>query len=199
MDILFSFLLASVLLTLSPGPDLLMVIAQSIEKGAKTAFLFVAGLLTGLLGHTALLIFGWAQFIGERPQVVTLIQWIGFVYFSFLGLSSIYSYFKRSLPQADKKKTMLQHPYVQGVVMNGINPKVSLFFWLFFPGFLFSSSLSIAVQYAVLGVLFLVQAAVVFSGVILLANQFKAFFQRYRLDFISGVLWLILAVYVVLA
>ena len=49
MDILFSFLLASVLLTLS-RTDLLMVIAQSIEKGAKTAFLFVAGLLTGLLG-----------------------------------------------------------------------------------------------------------------------------------------------------
>jgi len=83
--------------------------------------------------------------------------------------------------------------------MNGINPKVSLFFWLFFPGFLFSSSLSIAMQYAVLGGLFLVQAAVIFSGVILLANQFKAFFQRYRLDFISGVLWLILAVYLVLA
>ena len=199
MDILFSFLLASVLLTLSPGPDLLMVIAQSIEKGAKTAFLFVAGLLTGLLGHTTLLIFGWAQFIGERPQVVTLIQWIGFVYFSFLGLSSIYFYFKRSPRQAEKKKTILQRPYVQGVVMNGINPKVSLFFWLFFPGFLFSTSLSFAVQYIVLGALFLVQAAVVFSGVILLANQFKAFFQRYRLDFISGVLWLILAVYLVLA
>ena len=83
--------------------------------------------------------------------------------------------------------------------MNGINPKVSLFFWLFFPGFLFSSSLNIAMQYAVLGGLFLLQAAVVFSGVILLANQFKGIFQRYRLDFISGVLWLILAVYLVLA
>ena len=83
--------------------------------------------------------------------------------------------------------------------MNGINPKVSLFFWLFFPGFLFSSSLSIAMQYAVLGGLFLVQAAIVFSGVILLANQFKVFFRRYRLDFISGLLWLILAVYLVLA
>ena len=199
MDILFSFLLASGLLTLSPGPDLLMVIAQSIEKGASTAFLFVAGLLTGLIGHTALLIFGWAQFIGERPQVVSAIQWLGFIYFSFLGISSIYTHFKRSPRQAEKKKIMLQHPYVQGVLMNGINPKVSLFFWLFFPGFLFSTSLSFAVQYTVLGALFLVQAAVVFSGVILLANQFKAFFQRYRLDFISGVLWLILAVYLVLA
>ena len=198
MDILFSFLLASGLLTLSPGPDLLMVIAQSIEKGASTAFLFVAGLLTGLMGHTALLIFGWAQFIGERPQVVSAIQWLGFVYFSFLGLSSIYTHFKRSPRQAEKKKIMLQHPYVQGVLMNGINPKVSLFFWLFFPGFLFSTSLSIAMQYAVLGGLFLLQAAVVFSGVILLANQFKTFFQRYRLDFISGVLWLILAVYLLL-
>ena len=199
MDILFSFLLASVLLTLTPGPDLLMVIAQSIEKGTKTAFLFVAGLLTGLLGHTALLIFGWAQFIGDRPQVVTTIQWVGFVYFSFLGLSNIYVYFKRSTSHPRKKKIFLRHPYVQGVLMNGINPKVSLFFWLFFPGFLFSNSLSIAIQYAVLGGLFLVQAAFVFSGVILLANQFSLFFQRYRLDFISGVLWLILAVYLVLA
>ena len=65
--------------------------------------------------------------------------------------------------------------------MNGINPKVSLFFWLFFPGFLFSTSLSIAVQYTVLGALFLVQAAIVFSGVILLANQFKAIFSALSL------------------
>ena len=47
--------LASILLTLSIGPDLLMVIAKSLEKGVKTALYFIAGLMSGLCAHTFLL------------------------------------------------------------------------------------------------------------------------------------------------
>ena len=97
MDVLFSFLSASVLLTLSPGPDLLMVIAQSLEKGRKAAFHFVGGLLTGLCGHTLLLIFGWAQFIGERPSIVKYIKWAGFLYFHIWVFTAFMANFKQRL------------------------------------------------------------------------------------------------------
>ena len=197
MEVLFSFFVASVLLTLSPGPDLLMVIAQSIEKGAYTAWWFVLGLLTGLLVHTSLLILGWAQFIGERPHVVGLIKWFGFIYFSFLGLKSTVAFINKKDKNPTAKLNATKSSFLQGVLMNGINPKVSLFFWLFFPGFLFSDSLPIALQYAVLGCLFIVQATVVFGGVIFFANQFSHFFSRYRFGLVSGLLWLFLAVYLV--
>jgi threonine/homoserine/homoserine lactone efflux protein len=88
--------------------------------------------------------------------------------------------------------------YRHGVLMNLLNPKVSLFFWLFFPGFLFSESWTLSVQYTVLGSLFLLQAAMIFSLVAIFSDQFKDFFSRFRLGLISGLLWIILGIYLVL-
>lgn len=195
MNVLFSFLSASVLLTLSPGPDLLMVIAQSLEKGRKAAFHFVGGLLTGLCGHTLLLIFGWAQFIGERPSIVKYIKWAGFLYFSYLGIHSIYGQFQTKVNHKSALQYSNKNSYWQGVLMNGINPKVSIFFWLFFPGFLFTTSIPIAFQYAILGGLFLLQAGIVFSMTIFFATQMKDFFGHYRFELLTGILWLVLAGY----
>jgi threonine/homoserine/homoserine lactone efflux protein len=95
MEQLSSFLFASILLTLTPGPDLLMVIAKSLEKGISAALYFTAGLMTGLCGHTLLLVLGWAQFIGERPEIVMWIKIAGCVYFSYLGAMSIYRHLKK--------------------------------------------------------------------------------------------------------
>lgn len=197
MEQLSSFVIASILLTLSPGPDLLMVIAKSLEKGVVTALYFIAGLMTGLCAHTLLLIFGWPQLIGERPAIVMGIKIVGAVYFSYLGIVSIYQYFTASLKMSIDYNASLNH-YRQGVLMNLLNPKVSLFFWLFFPGFLFSESWTLSKQYTVLGSLFLLQAALIFSLVAVFSSQFKDFFSRFRLGLISGLLWIILGIYLVL-
>lgn len=197
MEQLSSFVLASILLTLSPGPDLLMVIAKSLEKGVTTALYFIAGLMTGLCAHTLLLILGWPQLIGERPAIVMGIKIVGAVYFSYLGIVSIYQYFTTSLKIGTDYNISSNH-YRQGVLMNLLNPKVSLFFWLFFPGFLFSESWTFSKQYTVLGSLFLLQAALIFSLVAVFSAQFKDFFSRYRLGLISGLLWIILGIYMVL-
>ena len=66
-----------------------MVIGQSIENGLRAALIFILGLMTGLCGHTLLLVVGWAQFVGEQPQIISIMKGIGFVYFSFLGWKSI--------------------------------------------------------------------------------------------------------------
>ncbi len=196
MEQLSSFLVASVLLTLSPGPDLLMVIAKSLAKGSRSGLLFTAGLITGLCLHTALLILGWAQFIGERPGVVLGIKMLGCAYFVYLGLLSIYKHFKERKEIAFEVNAN-KSDFKEGLYMNLLNPKVSLFFWLFFPGFLFSEAWSIAQQYALLGGLFLLQAGVIFTFVILFSIQFKHFFSRFRLDLISGLIWIILGIYLV--
>ena len=197
MEQLSSFLFASILLTLSPGPDLLMVIAKSLEKGISAALYFTAGLMTGLCGHTLLLVLGWAQFIGERPEIVMWIKIAGCIYFSYLGAMSIYRHLKKK-DQVFFENEFSEWNYKEGVWMNLLNPKVSLFFWLFFPGFLFSESWSIKGQYLFLGLLFLIQATVIFSLVAIFSVQFKRFFSRYRLGLISGLLWIIIGCYLVL-
>ena len=197
MEQLSSFVLASILLTLSPGPDLFMVIAKSLEKGVTAALYFIAGLVSGLCAHTFLLILGWPQLIGEHPAVVMGMKIVGGVYFSYLGIVSIYQYFTTPIKMSVDHNVSSNH-YRQGVLMNLLNPKVSLFFWLFFPGFLFSESWTLSKQYIVLGSLFLLQAAVIFSLVAVFSAQFKDFFSRFRLGLISGLLWIILGIYLVL-
>lgn len=197
MEQLSSFVLASILLTLSPGPDLLMVIAKSLEKGITAALYFIAGLMTGLCAHTLLLILGWPQLIGQRPTIVMGIKIVGAVYFSYLGIVSIYQYFTAPMNKSVEYNASSNH-YRQGVLMNLLNPKVSLFFWLFFPGFIFSESWTLSQQYTVLGSLFLLQAALIFSLVAAFSTQFMDFFNRFRLGLISGLLWIILGIYFVL-
>jgi len=194
MEELFSFLIASVLLTLSPGPDLLMVIGQSIENGFRSALTFILGLITGLCGHTILLVVGWAQFVGEQPQIIVLVKGMGFVYFSYLGGGAIRQHYRGKFNES----VILPLPkkqYTQGLFMNLINPKVSLFFWLFFPGFLFSNQFTTAFQYSVLGGLFLLQAFFVFSIVAYFSAAFSSFFNRYPMGLINGVLWIALGLY----
>lgn len=197
MEVLVSFFIASCLLTLSPGPDLLMVLAKSLERGRSAAMYFIAGLITGLCGHTLLLVVGWAQFIGERTDIVMGIKILGCLYFCILGARAIYKEFKGP-KQVYVEQKKFRSDYKQGVLMNLLNPKVTLFFWLFFPGFLFSKSWSIPGQYIVLGSIFLLQAAVIFSFVAIFSAQFHRFFSRFRFGFISGVLWIILGIYMVL-
>lgn len=197
MEELTSFLIASCLLTLSPGPDLLMVIAKSLEQGRIAALYFIAGLITGLCGHTLLLVVGWAQFIGERPDIVMGIKVFGCIYFCYLGARAIYFYFYVD-PTTIVEKRSRSNAYKQGVLMNLLNPKVTLFFWLFFPGFLFTTQWSTAEQYVILGAIFLAQAVVIFSFVAFFSAQFHHLFSRFRFGIISGVLWILLGIYLAL-
>lgn len=193
MEVISAFILASMLLTIAPGPDMLMVISLSLEKGFFSAFRFILGLTTGLLGHTLLLVLGWAQFIGERPNLVDSIKIIACSYFLFLGLLSIRSFFLSAHPK--KNKQVIDRPFRQGVLMNLLNPKVSLFFWMFFPGFLFHSSLATALQYAVLGLLFLLQALLIFSLVALFASRITLYSKSPYTTLFTGALWIVLGLY----
>lgn len=196
MQMLLSFLLSSILLSFTPGPDLIMVFNKAIEKGFKHAFLFILGLMTGLVGHTLILVFGWAQFIGERPEIVQYMQLIGFFYFVFIGLKTLFN-FKRG--QKENKAGLVgKKSYLQGLMMNLLNPKVSLFFWLFFPGFLFSTAIPIYQQYLFLGFVFILQAFLVFSLVAFFATHFSIYLKHKKGALFSGVLWIVLGIYLLL-
>lgn len=198
MHTLSAFFVASILLTISPGPDLFMVVTQSLEKGFRSAFNFILGLVTGLSLHTLLLSAGWAQFIGERPKLVELLKIIGCFYFLFLGIRSIRTYFlARNNPTVSY--TTNEKPYQQGLFMNLMNPKVSLFFWLFFPAFLFDPNLSMALQYFILGILFGLQALIIFTAVAFFSIKLIGLQQRPNLKLLTGLVWMVLGLYIALA
>ena len=153
------FLISSISLTLMPGPDILFVISQSISKNKSTGILISLGLCTGLLIHTILLVFGLSYIISNNYFVFQLFSSFYLLVLMLQELNllpSIYS---------SRYNYNFNAAYLKGLVMNLINPKVILFFIAFFPAFLFSDSMDIKIQFAILGLIFFVQALIIFISV----------------------------------
>ncbi|MEC9108654.1 MAG: LysE family translocator [Bacteroidota bacterium] len=159
------FLISSISLTLMPGPDILFVISQSISKNKSTGILISLGLCTGLLIHTILLVFGLSYIISNNYFIFQLFSSFYLLLLMLQELNllpSIYS---------SRYNYNFNAAYLKGLVMNLINPKVILFFIAFFPAFLFSDSIDIKIQFAILGLIFFVQALIIFISVSYLSKR----------------------------
>lgn len=169
---LLAFLIAAILLTLSPGPDIIYVWVQSMSNGKKAGILTAAGLASGVMVHTCLLAFGVSALIRQSPIIYTSIKWVGAFYLFYLAWQVYRSEAGLNLEvsQDNQQKKAWQF-YIRGFIMNIINPKVILFFLAFFPGFLWNPESHPEIQFFILGGLFLVQAFLIFCCVALLADR----------------------------
>ncbi len=169
-DILLAFISATAILACSPGPDNIYVLMQSITHGKKHGLATVAGLISGCLVHTALVAFGVSAILKANETVYFIIKLLGAAYLLYLAYNVFKSDAKINLSHASLPKKGIGQLFKQGIIMNVLNPKVSIFFLAFFPGFLFSETLSTTVQFFVLGLLFMATSLVIFSLIAILAG-----------------------------
>jgi threonine/homoserine/homoserine lactone efflux protein len=202
-EMLTRFLIAIFLLALAPGPDLLYVLALSISKGVKTAIITALGLVSGLVVHTFLIVFGLAALLVRFPEIKSVLIYLGAGYLFYLSISGFLRK-NQSSEQLLEVKERTQRYYWRGVTMNLLNPKVSLFFLAFFPGFLFHQTWSVQLQFGIMGMLFMLVSLFVFSTVAIvgarMGNYLKANNSRLPLMryFTPTVLFLI-AIYLLLS
>lgn len=176
-DILIAFIGATALLALSPGPDNIYVLVQSIANGKSYAMATVCGLISGCIVHTTLLAFGVSTLLKTNTNVFLAIKLFGAAYLVYLA----YKVYKSDAfvdITANTSKKSLKALFVQGFFMNVLNPKVTLFFLAFFPGFLFSDTLSTVVQFYVLGGVFMLVSFTIFSAITLLAAPIKTYVEH---------------------
>ena len=176
-EILLAFSMATAVLAISPGPDNIFVLIQSITNGRKFGLAVVAGLMTGCLVHTTLLAFGVSAIIKNNPIIFTIIKVFGAVYLLYLAISVYRGGNTISINIENKQVKSLSSLFRQGFIMNVLNPKVTIFFLAFFPAFLFSNSISTIIQFYVLGLLFIVISSLVFSSVALLSGSISTFLR----------------------
>lgn len=167
--------MATFVLALSPGPDNIFVLIQSISNGKKYGLAVVAGLMTGCLVHTTLLAFGVSAIIKNNPTIFTFIKVFGAAYLVYLSIMVYKGGDAISIEGEDPNKKSFGSLYKQGFIMNVLNPKVTIFFLAFFPGFLFSDSLSNVIQFYTLGFLFILVSSIVFGGIAILSGQISNF------------------------
>lgn len=170
---MFTFLSASILLSLSPGPDNLFVLALSAVYGKGAGIIVVLGLCTGLLIHTAAVALGLAAVFQTSVIAFTALKYLGAAYLLFLAYQSFRS--KSRGPESSSiPKLSPAQLYRRGILMNMTNPKVSIFFLAFLPQFTDPGKDSVAIQIITLGVLFILCAMAVFGLIAYTAGSFGA-------------------------
>jgi threonine/homoserine/homoserine lactone efflux protein len=163
------FIAASVVLTLLPGPDILFVLSISISQGKKAGMATASGLCTGLLFHTTAAALGISAIVYRSALAFTIVKYAGALYLIYLAFKAL----KESgtfFSSFDVKETDVPLLYKRGIVMNILNPKVSLFFLAFLPQFVSTSAGNVPMQMVFLGIIFLVQALLVFFMVSIFAG-----------------------------
>ncbi|MEZ4794203.1 MAG: LysE family translocator [Flavobacteriaceae bacterium] len=176
---LASFSFISFLLALSPGPDNIYVLTQSLSYGVKSGIATTMGLVSGCVVHTTLLAFGVSAIIAASETALFVIKIIGAVYLFYLSLRVFRS--NASIELSGKVPGKNQWELFKiGLVMNLVNPKVLLFFLAFFPIFLWDPTSGTIGQFYLLGGTFMIIAFLVFSLIAVLAGRISSFLLKYK-------------------
>jgi len=148
--------------------------------------------------HTTLLAYGVSAIIKTNENIFLAIKIFGAIYLLYLAYNVFKSNSEINFGNNKAPKKSLKTLFVQGFFMNVLNPKVTIFFLAFFPGFLFSDSLNSVIQFYILGGLFMLVSFIIFSAIALLAGEIKTYTLSHKN---SGVVfkWLQIVVFVGIA
>jgi threonine/homoserine/homoserine lactone efflux protein len=178
LDQCLAFLAAAILLTLSPGPDNMMVLSVGIAKGRMRGIAFGLGCAAGCLSHTLLAVIGVSALIAASPLAFTALKVCGGLYLAWIGLHAIRSRGGARLDTAGAAADPARTLFLKGMVAAAINPKVALFFLSFLPQFVVASRGDANLQTGLLGLAFAAQAALVFSAIGFFSGAIGAWLAR---------------------
>jgi threonine/homoserine/homoserine lactone efflux protein len=175
-ELLTTFVLASTLLSLAPGPDNLFVLLQSALYGPRAGLLITLGLCTGLLVHTTLVALGVAAIFMVSATAFLLLKFLGAIYLLYLAVAA-WRAAAATVGTAPPPPLSTRQLYLRGIVMNLSNPKVAIFFLAFLPQFARPEVGPMTSQLIVLGGIFIVIALLVFALVALLAGHLASWLR----------------------
>jgi RhtB (resistance to homoserine/threonine) family protein len=154
-----AFLLAGILLILTPGADTMYILSRSISQGKKAGIFSVLGIVTGTLFHTTFAAFGLSLIIAKSAMAFNLLKYVGAIYLAYLGMKMILSKSESKLEptivQSNSRKL-----YISGILTNVLNPKAALFFLVFLPQFVKPSEAHNPVPFLILGIIFIIPGTI---------------------------------------
>ncbi|MBI3374102.1 MAG: LysE family translocator [Betaproteobacteria bacterium] len=150
---LFLFVVAGLLLNMTPGPDTLYIVARSASQGWRAGAAAALGIGAGCWVHTAAAALGVSALLAASATAFTVLKWAGAAYLVYVGLSLLASTTQtRGAPALPS--VALRTVFAQGFLTNVLNPKVALFFLAFLPQFIAPDAPDKAVAFLFLGALF---------------------------------------------
>ncbi|MEE9603533.1 MAG: LysE family translocator [Thermoguttaceae bacterium] len=163
------FAAVSLAIALAPGPSWIYVISTTARQGRSAGLAAVAGNATGIVCHVAAAALGLSAVLHYSATLYTAIRWIGSLYLMFIAIRIIRDRSMAALARQKCEKRTLRRVYRGGVLMNVLNPKVSLLMLALLPQFVVPAHGNATVQIVVLGGLHVVIASCVLTLIVTVA------------------------------
>ena len=192
------FLAASVLLVLTPGPNLLYLVSRTLCQGRMAGFVSLAGTTTGFVVHILAASLGLSAVFLAVPVAYDALRWAGAVYLVYLAWDSVRAgsgglFAPRTLPAAAPAKL-----FRMGLLTSILNPKVALFYLALFPQFVDPARGSVLGQSLVLGATQII-VAVIGDSMFVLAAALIARWLAERPLWAAAQRWVLASVFVAIA
>jgi threonine/homoserine/homoserine lactone efflux protein len=163
------FAAASLVLTATPGPDMLLIASRSVSQGRSAGFLTYAGIALGTYCHALAAALGLSQLFLTVPVAYEIVRWAGCAYLLYLAYKTIRAEGSAFSPSSALKRLSRTRIFAEGLATNLLNPKMALFVLALFPQFVDPNGGSMVVQMLLLatvlnGIGLLVNGAVILLG-----------------------------------
>jgi threonine/homoserine/homoserine lactone efflux protein len=176
LSILILFATACIALTMTPGPDMLLIASRSVSQGRRSGFVTLAGIQAGTYVHAAAAALGLSQLFILVPLAYDVVRWAGALYLLYLAWTTFRSAGRGVGMQWAAPAVSLAAIFRQGLFTNLLNPKMALFVLALFPQFVDPASGSVALQIMMLATVLNLIGLIVNGAVILAASHSRMYF-----------------------
>jgi len=135
MELYLAFVAATVVLILVPGPNVALIVANSLAHGVRYGLVTVAGTSTTQGVQLIFVVFGFATVMAAMGAAFEWIRWIGVAYLVYLGIQSLRAP-ADPLDNLAAPRKPIKRMFAEAVLVSATNPKVLLFYGAFFPQFI---------------------------------------------------------------
>ena len=197
-----SFLIASVIIAVAPGPSNAFLMAQTFSKGRIAGMHSALGFAVGGVIHTIFAVVGLSAILKASAVAYSLVQYLGAAYLCYLGITTLKSSFdarKSSEPVSTLSSKKQGNVFLQAMTTEVLNPKVALFFIAFIPQFVDPSLSSTTLQLAIFGLLYPILAFPIDCAYIYGGDKIADYFRLHPnaplwIDRFSGLIFITLAI-----
>jgi len=171
------FLIAGIILNLTPGSDTIYILSRSIAQGKRAGIFSVLGISSGIAVHTILAALGLSIILSTSAVAFMTVKIIGAIYLGYLGLTTLLAKENKLLSLTDNVMTA-KEIYLQGLLTNVLNPKVALFFLSFLPQFIVPSNPYGLLPFVCLGITFLTTGTIWCFLLVLFSSHMTKFLRN---------------------
>ena len=152
---LLAFSGAALLLLIVPGPAVMYIVTRSATQGRTAGLVSVLGIHVGTMVHVVAAVIGLSAVLAASATAFTAVKLAGAVYLVWLGIQALRSSGDGVGPVTAARAASLRRIFVDGIVLNILNPKTALFFLSFVPQFIDTGGSATTSQLLLLSAIFI--------------------------------------------